>query len=177
MGKNKSQLIYCTKILIIQIVSTFIIMLAMGAWAEDNNNLSLSKFYKNWKKNVKKKPVWDKDIWLFNYLAHPYCGAIYYMIPKSNNFSNRYSFAYSVFVSTVLWEYGIEAFMEVPSIQDLIITPISGYFIGKKFNRITKKIILNNNRLMNSKKMGKLAIFLMNPVNTLAKKIKSNKVI
>lgn len=177
MKNNVSQVVYCTYIMVILIVVTFFVLLAMPrsftGW--DDDSINLCAFIRKWKKNVKQKPEWDTNKWIFNYIAHPYCGAIYYMIPKSNNFSNGNSFVYSVFVSTVLWEYGVEAFAEIPSIQDLIITPIGGYFVGKKFNRMTKKIISNNKKLMNSKKMGKLAIFLMNPINIIAKRIKSKK--
>jgi len=40
------------------------------------------------------------------------------------------SFCYSAFLSA-LHEYGIEAFFEQPSYQDLIVTPVGGLLIGK----------------------------------------------
>lgn len=39
------------------------------------------------------------------------------------------SFGYSAFLST-LYEYGAESFFEIPSAQDLVITPILGSLIG-----------------------------------------------
>ena len=77
-----------------------------------------------WKENVKAGPVWDEDDWVLNWITHPYCGGLYYMTSRSAGFSVLESFGYSAVMSTFFWEYGIEAFAEIPSKQDLLITPI-----------------------------------------------------
>ncbi|WP_203249645.1 MULTISPECIES: DUF3943 domain-containing protein [Cysteiniphilum] len=66
----------------------------------------------------------------YQYIGHPYAGAIYYMAARDSGFGEFESFLYSAFISTFFWEYGVEAFAEVPSIQDLIVTPVDGWLLG-----------------------------------------------
>jgi hypothetical protein len=85
--------------------------------------------FNTWWDNVRTPPVWDRDHPAMNYVAHPYWGATYYIRARERGFGKIASFGYSVFLST-LYEYGAEAFFEVPSAQDLIVTPIGGALIG-----------------------------------------------
>lgn len=79
--------------------------------------------------------------------------------------SGIYSFLYGTAISTVFWKYGIEAFMEVPSIQDLIITPVAGLIIGESFYRLKRTIIANGYRLFGSSLLGNVVAFVVDPVN------------
>jgi Domain of unknown function (DUF3943) len=81
-----------------------------------------------WKHNVS-HPTFDEDSWWLNYLAHPYVGATYYIRARERGFGPWSSFAYSAFASAA-YEFGVEAFFEKPSIQDLIVTPIGGALLG-----------------------------------------------
>lgn len=121
--------------------------------------------FRRWVKNVKRGPVWDKDNFLFNYVLHPYGGAAYYMSARSQGFNTLYSFLYSAGISTFFWEYGIEAFMEVPSIQDLIVTPVAGALIGEGFYRIKRHIVSNDYTLFGSSFWGNVVAYLVDPVN------------
>lgn len=121
--------------------------------------------FKRWWRNVKKGPVVDKDNFVFNYILHPYGGAAYYMSARSLGFNFYYSALYATSVSTFFWEYGIEAFMEIPSIQDLLITPIVGTFIGEGFYRIKRHIITNGYTLIGSSFLGNVVAYLVDPVN------------
>ena len=116
--------------------------------------------------HVKKGPVWDKDNMIFNYVLHPYGGAAYYMSARGQGYNTFHSALYSAAISTFFWEYGIEAFMEIPSIQDLIITPIAGAIIGEGFYILKRKILENDYRFIGSKALGKVVIFLIDPVNS-----------
>lgn len=90
--------------------------------------------FKRWHNHViKKGPEWDHDKFYFNYVLHPYAGAAYFMAARSCGFNFWRSSLYGAIVSTVGWEFGIEAFMERPSIQDIFITPIVGSCIGEGF--------------------------------------------
>jgi hypothetical protein len=120
-----------------------------------------------WKQNVKAGPVWDSDNFFLNFIAHPYAGAVYYMTARSSGFTMFESFVYSAFVSTFFWEYGIEAFAEIPSWQDLFVTPIVGSMFGEGFFYLKKSIIKNDSRVLNSRLLGKTTIFLMDPFNTV----------
>jgi hypothetical protein len=87
--------------------------------------------FKRWHQNVcEKGPEWDHDKFYFNYILHPYAGAAYYMGARSCGFNVWQSLLYCSCISTIGWEFGIEAFMERPSIQDLFITPIVGMFLS-----------------------------------------------
>lgn len=121
--------------------------------------------FKRWVRNVKKGPVWDKDDYIFNYVLHPYGGAAYYMGARSQGCNIFYSFLYSAGISTFFWEYGIEAFMEIPSIQDLIITPIAGTILGEGFYILKRHIVANDYKLLGSSILGNVVAYLIDPVN------------
>lgn len=120
-----------------------------------------------WKENVKAGPVWDDDDWVLNYITHPYSGGVYYMTARSSGFTILESFAYSAVMSTFFWEYGIEAFAEVPSTQDLIITPVLGSVVGEGFFYAKKSILRNDHRVLKSRFLGYTSLLLMDPFNTI----------
>ncbi len=133
------------------------------AW--NKTKLRETPFFKRWWMHVKKGAVWDHDNWVFNFVLHPYGGAAYYMSARSQGFNAWQSALYSCAISTLFWEYGIEAFMEYPSIQDLIITPIVGSIIGEQFYKIKRGIVANNYRLLGSGFLGHVVAFVIDPVN------------
>lgn len=120
-----------------------------------------------WKQNVKAGPVWDEDDWVLNWVTHPYSGGVYYMTARSSGFNMFESFLYSAFMSTFFWEYGIEAFAEIPSKQDLIITPVLGSVVGEGFFYAKKSILKHDRKVLNSKTLGYTTLFLIDPFNTL----------
>lgn len=114
---------------------------------------------------IKKGPEWDHDNPIFNYLLHPYAGAVYFMAARSCGFNYYQSMLYCTLVSTVGWEFGIEAFMERPSIQDIFITPLAGAAIGEAFYHLKRGIVGNGYELFGSRFLGGLACFFLDPVN------------
>lgn len=118
-----------------------------------------------WQDNVRAGPVWDEDDFFLNWIMHPWAGGVYYMSARGSGYNKWESFAYSAFMSTFLWEYGIEAFAEIPSIQDLFITPILGSLIGEQFFRLKGKIIRNERKVLGSRFLGGTSLFLMDPFN------------
>ncbi len=123
-------------------------------------------FYK-WEENVKAGPVMDEDDFFLNYVTHPWAGAVYYMTARSSGFKWYDSFAYSFIMSTFFWEYGIEAFAEVPSKQDLIITPVIGSMLGEGCVYIKREIVKRDRRILKSRVLGITTLFLMDPYNTI----------
>lgn len=122
--------------------------------------------FKRWRNHViKKGPEWDHDKFYFNYILHPYAGAVYYMGARSCGFNAWQSLLYCTCISTIGWEFGIEAFMERPSIQDIFITPIVGGLIGEYFYKLKRKIVGNGYRLGGSPLLGNIVVFLVDPVN------------
>ncbi|MDE5687259.1 MAG: DUF3943 domain-containing protein [Paramuribaculum sp.] len=127
-----------------------------------NNRVPLFKRYIN---HIKAGPVWDGDKFIFNYVLHPYGGAAYYMSARSCGFNCWGSFLYSFCISTFFWEYGFEAFNEVPSVQDLVITPVVGSVMGECFYKLKRHIVSNGYRLWGSPVLGYFVAFLCDPVN------------
>lgn len=133
------------------------------AWNKTENGKV--PLFKRWWQNVHKGPVWDKDNIVFDYVLHPYAGAAYYMGARSNGFNMWGSFVYSFCISTFFWEYGFEAFNEIPSVQDLIITPVVGTILGEGFYLVKRHIVSNGYRLWGSKILGYAVAFLVDPIN------------
>jgi hypothetical protein len=120
-----------------------------------------------WRENVKAGPVWDNDDWVLNYVTHPYSGGVYYMTARSSGFTIFESFLYSAFMSTFFWEYGIEAFAEIPSKQDLVVTPVIGSAIGEGFFYCKKSILKHDRKVLNSKFLGYTTLFVIDPFNSI----------
>lgn len=140
-------------------------VLPEDATAWNHADLTRVPFFKRWWMHVKKGPVIDKDNPIFNFVMHPYAGAAYYMSARSQGFNMWGSFLYSAFISTCFWEYGIEAFMEIPSLQDLFITPICGSILGEGFYRIKREIVNRGYYVLGSRTVGYILAFLVDPVN------------
>ena len=147
---------------------------------EDATNWNRAEFYHvplwtRWRKHVLKQgPEWDHDNPMFNMVLHPYSGAAYFMAARSCGFSFWGSLLFSTCISTVAWEFGIEAFMERPSYQDIFITPLVGSVIGEGFFRIKRHIVMNNYTLAGSPILGNIVAFLVDPVNEVVGLIGGN---
>ena len=134
----------------------------------DTEASSFDEMMKVWRKNVRVGPVWDHSQFQTNFIAHPYVGSIYYIAARKSNFSQFESFLYTTVISTFLWEYGIESFVEPPSIQDLTITPIVGSILGEYLYNIEKMIIENDGKVGDSRLWGKISLGLIDPIGTTA---------
>lgn len=121
--------------------------------------------FKRYADHFRAGPVWDGDKAIFNAVLHPYAGAAYYMSARSQGFNILGSLAYCVGISTVFWEYGIECFMEVPSIQDLVVTPLGGAVLGEAFYLLKRHIVHHDYRLFGSPVIGNIVAFIIDPVN------------
>lgn len=118
-----------------------------------------------WGNHVKKVAHWDGDSPIFNYILHPYGGAAYYMSARSQGFNMKWSAVYCFCISTFFWEYGVEAFMEIPSIQDLVITPVAGTLLGECFYKLKRRIVADGYTLCGSAFLGNFVAYLIDPVN------------
>lgn len=135
------------------------------ATAWNRNETKKVPFFKRWVNHVKAGPVWDGDKFIFNWVLHPYAGAAYYMSARSCGFNCWGSFLYSFCISTFFWEYGFESFNEIPSVQDLVVTPVVGSLIGEGFYLIKRHIVDNGYRLLGSPVLGYAVAFICDPVN------------
>lgn len=123
---------------------------------------------KRWYRNIfVRDPEIDHDKFVFNYVLHPYAGAVYFMAARSAGFNFWRSFLYCSIISNIGWEFGVEAFMERPSYQDLVITPCVGSIIGEGFYRLKRHLVANDFRLWGSPVIGNIVAFFIDPVNEL----------
>ncbi|WP_159739022.1 DUF3943 domain-containing protein [Vibrio atypicus] len=129
--------------------------------AEDRN---LSGLGSKWKDNVTAGPVWDRDEHFLNYIMHPYFGGVYYTAARHAGFNEFESFLYSATMSTFFWEYGVEAFAEVPSWQDIFITPFFGAVVGELMFEAEQDIVATGGEVWGSETMGSVTLFFLNPV-------------
>nr|WP_175579341.1 DUF3943 domain-containing protein [Vibrio hepatarius] len=130
----------------------------------DEEDRSLSQVGQKWKDNVSDGPVWDRDEHFLNYVMHPYFGGVYYTAARHAGFSEFESFLYSASMSTFFWEYGVEAFAEVPSWQDLFITPFFGAVVGEMMLEAEQDIVSSGGEVLGSETMGGVTLFFLNPV-------------
>ncbi|WP_282176520.1 DUF3943 domain-containing protein [Vibrio nereis] len=131
-------------------------------WDEEDRNLS--GLGSKWKDNVTAGPVWDRDEHYLNYVMHPYFGGVYYTAARHAGFNEFESFLYSATMSTFFWEYGVEAFAEVPSWQDVFITPFFGAVVGELMLEAEQDIITSGGEVLGSATMGDVTLFFLNPV-------------
>lgn len=126
-----------------------------------------SDFMDCWQDHQTGKPVKDKDSWKVNLIGHPLSGSAYYTMARNTGLSRSESFIYSFLMSTFLWEYGIEATAEPPSIQDLIFTPLIGSLIGEISYQLIEKINRNDGKVLGSKTFGTIVKALLAPLDTV----------
>lgn len=119
--------------------------------AEDRDFSNLTS---KWWDNVSEGPVWDKDDHFLNYVMHPYFGGVYYTAARHSGFNEFESFVYSFTMSTFFWEYGVESFAEVPSIQDIIVTPLFGAAVGEWMYLTEQSIVSNGGEVLGSETLG-----------------------
>ena len=130
----------------------------------DPEDRDLSNLGKKWKENVSAGPVWDRDEHILNYIMHPYFGGVYYTAGRHAGFNEFESFLYSFTMSAVFWEFGVEAFAEIPSWQDLFVTPFFGAVVGEMMFEGEQKIVENGGEVMGSDTLGSVSLFFLNPV-------------
>lgn len=109
---------------------------SVSGWTdEQKENYSLSQ----WWDHVT-HPRWDTDDFYINYILHPYWGGAYFVRSRERGYDDVDSFWYSAMLSTS-YEFGAEALFEQPSIQDLIATPVGGWFVGRYFMGLRESIL------------------------------------
>jgi hypothetical protein len=105
----------------------------------------VSSILTQYKKSFTLPPVIDHDLWFVNYIGHPYQGGYYYNSIRSQGATTTQSALFCIGQS-LLWEYGWEAGMEQPSIQDMISTPLAGILVGELSHYATVKMSENGFR-------------------------------
>ncbi len=156
-----------TQIALIAAVGVLVVLPeSVSKW--DVEELQKKSLGERWTEHVTTKPVWDQDEFAINYIGHPVFGAVYYTMARDDGMSIFESAAFSTVMSTFFWEYGYEAFAEIPSVQDLIFTPLIGSFLGEGMHVLEKELDANDGKIWGSRSFGGFAYFWLNPMGNIA---------
>lgn len=165
---DKKRMLINASVLTGAFISTLFVLECLPEDATNWNKAEIRRtpIFKRWYNNVVKDgPMWDNDKFVMNYILHPYAGAAYFMAARSCGYNFWRSMLFSTAISTIGWEFGVEAFMERPSYQDIVLTPVVGSIIGESFYKIKRHIVSNGYRLAGSKILGNIVAFIVDPVN------------
>lgn len=176
-GQNWHRMWINTAVLSGAFIGTLFVLelLPEDATAWNRASISQTPMFKRWYRNIfVLNPEWDHDKFIFNYVLHPYAGAAYFMAARSCGFSFWGSMLYSAAISTIGWEFGIEAFMERPSYQDLFVTPVIGSIFGELMYKGKRAIVDHGYELLGSWFLGRAACFLLDPVNEVIDLFRGN---
>jgi len=124
-----------------------------------------------WGENVKAGPLWDRDDVPVNWIGHPYFGSVYYQVARKSGYRQWDAFVYGFLMSTFYWEYGIEALAEVPSVQDLVITPVLGWAWGEWAFNQEQDIRRDGGEVWGSDILGSTALAFLDPIDSLGRGI------
>lgn len=96
----------------------------------------------NLKRAYSAPPIFDNDKWYINYIGHPYQGTVFYNSVRSQK-AKIWQSALFCLGQVYVWEYIVEAGLEQPSIQDLIVTPLAGIAVGELIHFGTMRMARN----------------------------------
>jgi hypothetical protein len=86
------------------------------------------------------RPDFDKDTFDYNILKHALSGNYYYLFYRARGYSESEAFAWT-FMSSLAFEFAVEAYTEQPSYQDIYQTPIYGTLVGMGAERISHYLL------------------------------------
>ena len=136
----------------------------------DTDDTGFDHLWDNWKENVTSWE-WDKDEAWINYIGHPYFGSAYFIYARHYGYSRMESLCYS-FTMSAIYEILLEAWAEPVSIQDMIFTPLLGWGLAELLLPIEYNIKQNDGKVLNSKTMGSISLFLIDPFGHVVLPIK-----
>jgi hypothetical protein len=115
----------------------------------------------SWRRKIDLQAVrFDSNLFATNAISHPISGHWYYHASRDNGLSLGQSYL-SAFVASTFWEYFIE-FRELPSLNDLIMTPAGGAVIGESAYRIGRYFASGPPSLLN-----RLGAWIFTPIASL----------
>lgn len=144
----------------------------MSGWRGDDRVLNYGALTDRYWRNVTNAPVVDQDNVYINYLGHPYVGAAYYTRARHEQHTREQALAYAFWMSTLVYEYGIEAFFEKPSYQDIVVTPIFGTILGELGLRLEGWIIAHDREVLGSEQLGAVCLFFIDPLSGVIDPVK-----
>jgi hypothetical protein len=118
---------------------------SFSKWENKEEKFKFSSIINQYKQAYTTPPIIDHDLWMTNYIGHPYQGGFYYNTLRCQGGTVLQSSLFCL-GRALLWEYGWEASVEQPSVQDLIVTPIGGILVGEASHLATIEMSKNGFR-------------------------------
>jgi len=112
-----------------------------------------------WWNNIRGGWNWDGNNISTNNVEHPYGGAVYYNVARSNGMS-FWAAAPVTLAGSLMWELFGEA--SAPSLNDLVITTLSGITLGEATRRLSL-IVLDNQATGIDRVWREASVLLLNP--------------
>lgn len=140
---------------------------------EDKAFTSVQDLLDKHAEHLEQGPKQDNDNITINYVGHSLVGSYFYVWGRQSGLSWQESAILTTLMSTFYWEYGWEAFAEVPSTQDLIITPLLGSILGEGTNYLYNTIIYNDSQIYGSYFLGTVGKVLLNPIGEMNRHLDS----
>ena len=112
-----------------------------------------------WWRNLKGGWIWDPNGISTNNLEHPYGGAVYYNVARANGLS-FWTATPMTLAGSLMWELFGEPVQ--PSINDVMITSLSGVNFGESIRRISDVLLDNQARGIN-RVWREAVVLLINP--------------
>lgn len=134
----------------------------------DKPELTPSGLFERWRKNVSEGPVWDGDMRVFNGYGHIHAGASYTVLCLETGGSEVGCTLYAN-AASLLWEFGPEAIVELPSWQDILMTGLVGARVGLQFYEWRRSIARSGGTLLGSRVAGATVGFLLDPFGSMTR--------
>jgi Domain of unknown function (DUF3943) len=107
--------------------------------AAQTHDWDLKFDWSSWERKLDLKAVrFDGNRFETNVLMHPIAGTAYYQAARDNGFGVFQSYL-SSFLASFFWEYMVE-FRELPSLNDIIVTPAAGVAVGEPSYRLSRAL-------------------------------------
>jgi hypothetical protein len=103
---------------------------------------------------------WDNDTFITNMLGHPYHGAMFHTIARTNGFGFFESTFYT-FLGSYMWKIAMET--DRPSINDMIMTTYGGIILGEALYRMAG-LIADESSIGLGRVLRESLTFLVDPV-------------
>lgn len=145
-----------------QVARAFAELLILNAAAVGINHLARdipTAGPQRWWDNIRGGWNWDGNNISTNNIEHPYGGAVYYNVARSNGMS-FWTAAPVTLAGSFMWEVFGEA--SPPSANDLVITTLSGITLGEAIRRLSV-IVLDNQATGFSRVWREASVLLVNP--------------
>ena len=99
----------------------------------------------SWEENalIRGGVLYDKNLWVINFVGHPYVGSEYYLYFRSRGYAPKWAFVGCLATSTI-FEAVVESTSQPFSTNDFVVTPLAGALIGYGREKAAYRLLNTN---------------------------------